>query len=177
MGSHDHGHRPPSPAGEHRARGPRTVRCFALTISDTKTPGDDASGDLIRRLTQAAGHEVVGARIVKDDPAQIRAAVLEAIAAGAQAVIASGGTGLTSRDSTFEVVSALIERPIPGFGELFRWLSFQEVGSAAMISRATAGVVQGAVVFALPGSPNGVQLALERLVLPELSHLLEQLGR
>ncbi|MCW8139664.1 MAG: molybdenum cofactor biosynthesis protein MoaB [Planctomycetota bacterium] len=177
MGSHDHGHRPPSPAGEHRARGPRTVRCFALTISDTKTPDDDTSGELIRRLTQAAGHEVVGGRIVKDDPAQIRAAVLEAIAAGAQAVITSGGTGLTSRDSTFEVVSALIERPIPGFGELFRWLSFQEVGSAAMISRATAGVVQGAVVFALPGSPNGVQLALERLVLPELSHVLEQLGR
>ncbi|MCO5166463.1 MAG: molybdenum cofactor biosynthesis protein MoaB [Planctomycetes bacterium] len=177
MGSHEHGHRHPSPAGEHRARGPRAVRCFALTISDTKTAADDASGDLIRRLAQEAGHEVVGSRIVKDEPARIHAAILEAIGQGARAVIASGGTGLTSRDSTFEVVSALLERPIPGFGELFRWLSFQEVGSAAMISRATAGVVQGAVVFALPGSPNGVQLALERLVLPELSHLLEQLGR
>lgn len=182
MGHHDHhdeghGHRPASPAGEHRARGPRSVRCFALTISDTKTEADDASGDLIRELVRAGGHEVVGSLIVKDEPAQIRQAILEAIARGAQAVISSGGTGLTSRDSTFEVVSALIERPIPGFGELFRWLSFQEVGSAAMLSRATAGVVKGAVVFALPGSPNGVQLALEKLVVPELRHVFEQLAR
>jgi molybdenum cofactor biosynthesis protein B len=176
---HGHGHqdRPPSPAGEHRARGPRSVRCFALTISDTKTEADDASGDLIRELVRAGGHEVVGSLIVKDEPAQIRQAILEAIARGAQAVISSGGTGLTSRDSTFEVVSALIERPIPGFGELFRWLSFQEVGSAAMLSRATAGVVKGSVVFALPGSPNGVQLALEKLVVPELRHVFEQLAR
>ncbi len=183
---HAHDHHPgpahpgpahPSPAGEHRARGPRSVRCFALTISDTKTEADDTSGDLIRRLVAQGGHALVGSAIVKDDPDRIRAAILEAVAAGAQAVISSGGTGLTSRDSTFEVVSALVERPIPGFGELFRWLSFQEVGSAAMLSRATAGVVGGAVVFALPGSPNGVQLALERLVLPELPHVFEQLAR
>lgn len=174
---HGHGHRHPSPAGEHRARGPRSVRCFALTISDTKTEADDTSGDVIRKLLGEAGHEVVGSLIVKDEPAQIRQGVLEAIGRGAQAVISTGGTGLTSRDSTFEVVSALIERPIPGFGELFRWLSFQEVGSAAMLSRATAGVVKGAVVFALPGSPNGVQLALERLIVPELRHVFEQLAR
>lgn len=174
---HEHGDRHVSPAGEHRARGPRSVRCFALTISDTKTEADDASGDLIRRLAQEGGHEVVGSLIVKDEPALIREGVLEAVGRGAQAVIASGGTGLTSRDSTFEVVSQLVERPIPGFGELFRMLSFQEVGSAAMLSRATAGVLKGAVVFALPGSPNGVQLAMERLIVPELRHVFEQLAR
>jgi molybdopterin adenylyltransferase len=173
-----HGHQhPKSPAGEHRARGPSRVRCFALTISDTKTEQDDASGDLIRALLEGGGHEVVGRTIVKDEPAQIRGAIVDAIARGAQAVVASGGTGLTSRDSTFEVVSALIERPIPGFGELFRMLSFQEIGSAAMLSRATAGVVKGAVVFALPGSPHGVKLALEKLVVPELPHVFEQLAR
>lgn len=173
-GHQEHG---PSPAGEHRARGPRSVRCFALTISDTKTAADDTSGQAIQALVRHAGHAVAGSLVVKDEPVEIRAAILGAISAGAQVVISSGGTGLTSRDSTFEVVTALLERPIPGFGELFRYLSFQEVGSAAMLSRATAGVVKGAVVFALPGSPNGVRLALEKLVLPELSHLLEQLSR
>lgn len=173
----EHGHRHPSPAGEHRARGPRSVRCFAITVSDTKTEADDTSGELIRRLLTDGGHPVIGSLIVKDEPEQIRQAIRDAIGRGAQAVISSGGTGLTSRDSTFEVVSALIQRPIPGFGELFRWLSFQEVGSAAMLSRATAGVVEGAVVFALPGSPNGVRLAMERLILPELSHVFEQLAR
>src|SRR5688572_13957122 len=165
---HGHDHGPKSPAGEHRARGPRRVRCFALTISDTKTEADDTSGELIRRLLGEAGHEVTGSAIVKDEPVDIRAAILGAIEAGAQVVVSSGGTGLTSRDSTFEVVTALIERPIPGFGELFRALSFQEIGSAAMLSRATAGVVKGAVVFALPGSPHGVKTALEKLVVPEL---------
>jgi molybdopterin adenylyltransferase len=177
MSHHHHAPGPPSPAGEHRARGPRSVRCFALTISDTKTEADDASGELIRRLLTEGGHEVAGSKIVKDEPAEIRAAILGAILAGAQVVVSSGGTGLTSRDSTFEVVSALIERPIPGFGELFRALSFQEIGSAAMLSRAVAGVVKGAVVFALPGSPHGVKTALERLVVPELAHVFEQLGR
>lgn len=172
-----HAHGPKSPAGEHRARGPRAVRCFALTISDTKTEQDDASGQLIRRLLTEAGHQVVGSTIVKDEPAEIRAAILGALEGGAQVVVSSGGTGLTSRDSTFEVVSALIERPIPGFGELFRMISFQEIGSAAMLSRATAGVIKGGVVFALPGSPHGVKTALEKLVVPELAHVFEQLAR
>ncbi len=190
-GPHDaggHGQRPAgapapgTPAHEHRARGPAAVRCFALTISDTKTPADDASGDVIRAHLAAAGHAVVGSAIVRDDPPAIEAALRGAIAGGdgrppAQVVVATGGTGLTSRDSTFEVVSRLVERPIPGFGELFRMLSWEEIGSAAMLSRATAGVVAGAVVFALPGSPHGVRLAMERLVAPELGHLLEQLAR
>lgn len=180
--SHDHsqhhrGPRPHGPPAEHRARGPKRVRCFGLTISDTKTRADDVSGELIAVRLVAAGHELVGSTIVKDDPPLIEGAIKGAIAAGAQVVVSSGGTGLTSRDSTFEVVSRMFDKPIPGFGELFRTLSYAEIGSAAMLSRATAGVVQGAVVFALPGSPDGVRLALEQLVLPELGHVLEQLAR
>ena len=174
---HAHGHHRPGPADEHLARGPARVRCFALTISDTKTEADDTSGRAIRELLSAAGHELVGSAIVRDDAPAIEAALLGSIARGAQAVVASGGTGLTSRDSTFEVVTRLIDRPIPGFGELFRMLSWQEIQSAAMLSRATAGVVRGAVVFALPGSPHGVRLALEKLIVPELPHLFEQLAR
>lgn len=176
---HDH-HHPPEPHGppaEHKARGPKRVRCFGLTISDTKTAADDTSGKLIADRLVAAGHELVGSTIVKDDPPAIEAAIRGAIASGAQVVVSSGGTGLTSRDSTFEVVSRMFDKPIPGFGELFRMLSHAEIGSAAMLSRATAGVVQGAVVFALPGSPDGVRLALEALVLPEMGHVLEQLSR
>ena len=177
---HEHGHRHEhgkSPAGEHRARAPERIPCFVLTISDSKTPETDTSGDAIRERLLAAGHEVRGSQIVKDEAHEIRAAIEAAIEGGARAVVATGGTGLTARDSTYEVVSRLIERPLPGFGELFRMLSFQEIGAAAMLSRATAGVVSGAIVFALPGSPNGVRLAMEKLVAPELGHVLEQLSR
>lgn len=167
----------PSPAAAHRARAPRSAVCWAVTISDTKTEADDRSGALIHDALAAAGHEVRGRRLVPDDPERIRGAILEGIDAGAQAVITTGGTGLTARDSTYEVVSALIERPIPGFGELFRMLSWQEIRAAAMLSRATAGVVRGAVVFALPGSSKGVDLALRELIIPELGHVLEQLAR
>lgn len=175
MADHEQGE---SPASEHRARGPRQVACWVVTISDTRTEENDTSGDAIRQALTAAGHEVRGSRIVKDDPARIREAVLEAEAGGAQVVVTTGGTGLTSRDSTYEVLSALIARPIPGFGELFRYLSYDEIQSAAMLSRATAGVLAGgAVVFALPGSSKGVKLGMDKLVVPELSHVLEQLSR
>ncbi len=170
-----HGHGD-DPVAAHRARGPASIRCAVLTISDTRTVEDDPSGDAIQGALVAAGHEVVVRDLVPDDPERIRAAIVAATSEAA-VVITTGGTGLTRRDSTFEVVSELIERPIPGFGELFRALSFQEIGAAAMISRAAAGVIGQAVLFALPGSRHAVRLALERLIVPELRHVLEQLGR
>jgi molybdenum cofactor biosynthesis protein B len=174
MSGHGHG----GSVGEHRARGARApVPYFALTVSDTRTESDDTSGAVIRDVLDAAGHTRTGSTIVKDEPEQIRAAVVEAIDAGAQAVVITGGTGLTTRDSTFEVLTELIERPLPGFGELFRMLSWEEIGPAAMLSRATAGVIQSAIVFALPGSSKGVRLGVERLIAPELGHIADQLGR
>lgn len=165
------------PAAHHRANAPATVRCALITVSDTRTLDDDPSGDTIRDRLEAVGHALIRRTLVRDDPEAIAEALEQALAAEAQAVLLTGGTGLTRRDSTYEVVTARIERPIPGFGELFRMLSFEQVGAASMISRATAGVIGGAVVFALPGSRKAVELALDRLIAPELGHVLEQLGR
>jgi molybdenum cofactor biosynthesis protein B len=163
---------------EHRARAPRSIGCFVLTISDSKTPETDTSGALIRDLLAGAGHAVVGHAIVKDEPAQVTAAIREGCASPAvQCFVLTGGTGVTSRDSTFEAVEALLDKRLAGFGELFRMLSYQEIGAAAMLSRAQAGVVQGRALFSLPGSPDACRLALERLILPELGHLLREISR
>jgi molybdenum cofactor biosynthesis protein B len=148
------------------------------TISDSKTPDTDTSGQLIRDLLTAAGHEVVGARLVRDEPAEVQAVVRAACEdPGVQAIVLTGGTGITARDRTFEAIDALLDRRLPGFGELFRMLSFQEIGAAAMLSRAQAGVRAGRLVFSLPGSPGACRLALERLILPELGHLVREVSR
>ncbi|HUJ25554.1 MAG TPA: MogA/MoaB family molybdenum cofactor biosynthesis protein [Myxococcales bacterium] len=161
---------------EHKARAPKSARVAVITCSDTRTKENDTGGGAIVAGLQAGGHVVAGYEIVKDEPALILAAIERA--AGAQAVLITGGTGITRRDSTFEAVSGVIARPLPGFGELFRMLSYGEIGSAAMLSRATAGVTgDGRLLFAMPGSPAGVKLAMEKLVLPELGHLLEELAR
>jgi molybdenum cofactor biosynthesis protein B len=163
---------------EHRGQAPREVACYVVTCSDTRTPADDRSGDAIRALLKANDHRVTGSIVVRDEPAAI-VEVLARIArdAGTHAVILTGGTGLSRRDSTFEAVDRLLEKRIDGFGELFRWLSFQEIGAAAMLSRATAGVYRGKVVFSLPGSESAVRLALEKLILPELGHAVWLAGR
>ena len=166
-----------SPAAEHRSHAPTQVGCFVLTCSDSRAQVDDVSGRALREGLQTAGHTVVGSAVVKDEPEAIRTAVLGAIERGARAVLVTGGTGITRRDQTLEAIRPLMEREIPGFGELFRMLSFAEVGSAAWLSRATAGTVRGALVFLLPGSPNAVRLALERLILPELGHAVRELSR
>ena len=143
--------RPDSVPLEHKATSPRTIGCFVLTISDSKTPETDTSGVLIRELLAAGGHGVVGHAIVKDEPAQVAAVIREGCANPAvQAFVLTGGTGVTSRDSTFEAVEALLDKRLTGFGELFRMLSYQEIGAAAMMSRAQAGVVSraGAVLAA-----------------------------
>ena len=163
---------------EHRATAPRAIGCFVLTISDSKTPETDTSGTLIREHLAAAGHTVIGHAIVRDEPTQVTAVVRKGCADPAvEAFILTGGTGVTSRDSTFEAVEALLDKRLTGFGELFRMLSYAEVGAAAMLSRAQGGVVQGRALFSLPGSPNACRLALEKLILPELGHVLREVRR
>jgi molybdenum cofactor biosynthesis protein B len=167
-----------SPVAEHKAHAPVRIRCVVCTVSDSKTPETDTSGRLIRELLTAAGHEVVEHQIVRDEPSQVHAVIRRACTVpGVQAVIFTGGTGITARDQTFEAIDALLEKRLPGFGELFRQLSYQEIGSAAMLSRAQAGVRAGRAIFSLPGSPAACRLAVERLILPELSHIAGLLER
>jgi molybdenum cofactor biosynthesis protein B len=149
-----------------------------LTISDTRTLDTETSGRTIADLLTAAGHTVVGRTVVKDEPADVRRTVMEAMTAEtARAIITTGGTGLARRDSTYEAVTALFEKRIDGFGELFRMLSFEEIGAAAMLSRATAGIAGGCAIFLLPGSEAAVRLAMERLILPEIGHIAGELTK
>jgi molybdenum cofactor biosynthesis protein B len=162
---------------EHHAAAPRTVTVAVVTLSDSRSPADDRTGDTIVALLEAAGHSVAGRELVREDPPAIRAALEAALAGPAQAVILNGGTGIAPRDSTPEIVAPLLECELPGFGELFRQLSFREIGAAAMLSRALAGVARGKLLFALPGSKAACRLALERLILPELGHLVGELRK
>ena len=161
---------------EHRRNAPASVRCVVLTISDTRTPDNDTSGDAIAGLLAANGHEIRLRTIVKDDPAAVQHAIRSNLAA-AQVVITTGGTGITSRDSTYEAISQLLEKRIDGFGELFRMLSFEEIGSAAMLTRACAGTIGRTAVFSLPGAENAVRLGMTRLILPEIGHVVRELNR
>lgn len=162
----------------HRRLAPSKLTFASLTVSDSRTPADDASGREIDRLVAGAGHRLVRHWIVPDEELEIRRAVTELLEIdGVDAVITTGGTGFSPRDRTPEALTPLIEREVPGFGELFRALSFEEVGAAAMLSRAVAGIVGRQALFLLPGSPKAVTLALERLVLPEAAHLLSQARR
>jgi len=162
----------------HRRTAPTAVRCVVVTVSDTRTLETDRGGEIVVELLEKAGHQVVERAIVPDDVEQIRAKVSAVLRAGvAQVILLTGGTGLSSRDQTVEALRPLTSKEIPGFGELFRMLSFQEIGPAAMLSRAFAGVMGKVAVFALPGSPAAVQLALEKLILPELGHLLREISR
>jgi molybdopterin adenylyltransferase len=163
---------------EHKWRAPKSIGCFVLTVSDTRTEATDTSGRAIADLLSAAGHRIEGRAIVRDDPALVRDAITRQMAnAGVQAIITTGGTGITSRDSTYEAVAALLQKRLDGFGEIFRMLSYQEIGAAAMMSRACAGLVAGRIVIALPGSEAAVRLALERLIIPELGHLVQQASK
>jgi molybdopterin adenylyltransferase len=163
---------------EHKAHAPRTIGCFVLTISDTKTPDTDTSGRLIRDLVEAAGHRVVVAAIVRDEPAEVARLIRDACTRDeVQAVLATGGTGITSRDSTYEAIEGLLDKRLPGFGELFRMLSYKEIGAAAMLSRAQMGIHARRIVVSMPGSPDACRLALEKLVIPELPHLVGEVSR
>jgi molybdopterin adenylyltransferase len=160
---------------EHKAAGPARVRCFVLTISDTRSEANDTSGRAIRELLEGAGHVVAGSAIVKDDPATVIRVVSDQLSTGdADVIITTGGTGLTSRDSTYEALSEIIEKRLDGFGELFRMLSYQDIGPAAMLSRAIGGTARGKFVAALPGSEAAVRLAMNKLLIPELGHVVQQ---
>jgi molybdenum cofactor biosynthesis protein B len=161
----------------HRSQAPARVACAVLTISDTRTTETDTGGRAIADLLASAGHPVVERRLVRDEPAQVAETVRTWMARGdVQAIITTGGTGLSTRDSTYEALAGLFVKRIDGFGELFRSLSFQEIGSAAMLSRAAAGIAGGCVIFLLPGSEPAVRLGMEKLILPELGHVVGQLG-
>ena len=149
-----------------------------LTVSDTRTEATDASGTAIAVLLTAAGHEVAGRAIVKDEPADVARVVSDQLAsADVQAIITTGGTGLTSRDSTYEAIEGLIDKRLDGFGELFRMLSYHDIGPAAMLSRAVAGTARGKLIAALPGSEGAVRLAMTKLLIPELGHIAQQLAK
>lgn len=163
---------------EHRAAAPAAVGCRVVTVSDTRTEETDTGGRLLRTLLEEGGHRVLGHEIVRDEPAALRAAIERRLEADAvQAVITTGGTGISRRDGSYEVIAGLLDKRLDGFGELFRALSFEEIGPAAMMSRAVAGVARGKVVIALPGSRNAVRLGMTRLVLPELGHLVREVSR
>lgn len=165
-------------APAHRAAAPAAVRCFVITVSDTRTEETDSGGRAVVRLLTDAGHIVEGKRILRDEPADV-AALVRTLAGEPllDVIITTGGTGITRRDSTFEALDGLLDKRLPGFGELFRMLSFQEIGPAAMLSRACAGLHRGKVVVALPGSEHAVRLAMTRLVVPELGHLVAETRR
>jgi len=167
---------PTEASAAHRAAAPRVVRAAVLTVSDTRTEATDTSGQYLLAELRAAGHEVVGTRIVKDDALEIRAALTE-LMRDADVVISSGGTGITGRDVTVGVVESLLSKPLPGFGELFRMLSYREVGGAAMLSRAAGGLAGHTLLFALPGSLNAVQTAWVGLLRDELGHLVFEVAR
>jgi molybdenum cofactor biosynthesis protein B len=163
---------------EHKSAAPASIGCAIITCSDTRTPETDLSGQHIRKLLEEQGHRVIEYQVVKDDPYQIQLRVaLGTVNPLVHAIIVNGGTGIARRDSTFEAVDAMLEKRLDGFGQLFRQLSYQEIGSAAIMTRATAGVIQGRVVFSIPGSEHAVRLAMEKLILPELGHLVQQLTK
>jgi molybdenum cofactor biosynthesis protein B len=163
---------------EHKADAPLSVHCFIVTVSDTRTLEDDIGGRTIADLLTAAGHVVTGRTIVRDDPEQVHSTIERHLAdRGVQVIITTGGTGITSRDSTYEAISTLLEKRLDGFGELFRMLSYQEIGPAAMMTRACAGLVARRIVVALPGAPGAVRLAMEKLLIPELGHLVQQASK
>ncbi len=161
---------------QHRAHGPRHVACGVITVSDSRTEATDESGALLKRILADAGHTLAFYAIVKDEAGPISDAV-ERAAGACDAILTNGGTGLSPRDVTIETLEPRLEKVLPGFGELFRSLSYREIGSAAMLSRALAGVYRGKLVFCLPGSPAAVELAAKALILPELGHALGVMRR
>ena len=164
----------------HQASGAKygALGFAVLTLSDSRTPETDTSGKFIREAVEAAGHRVIRYALVKDDPAVIRPELEAALADNSVAVvITNGGTGISLRDNAYEVIAAILDKRLDGFGELFRLLSYQEIGAAAMLSRAVGGIARGRVVFALPGSTKAVKLGMERLILPQAGHLYFELKK
>ena len=179
--SQDHGthssHDQPSHI-QHKTSGPQHIGCLVITCSDTRSPETDTSGQLIQRLLKEQGHQIIAYHVIKDDPTDIqRLFTHEAHNDSLHAIIINGGTGISRRDSTFEAIDRLLEKRLDGFGELFRYLSYKDIGSPAMLSRATAGLYHGKVVFSTPGSTGAVRLAMEQLILPEIGHIVGEMQK
>lgn len=164
---------------EHKQAAPRKVRCQVITVSDTRNEESDKSGKLMKEMLTAAGHEIVQYAIVKDDAESIKMEVLKGCEhPEIDVVLTNGGTGIAKRDVTIETVQSIFDKEIPGFGEIFRMLSYQEdIGSAALLSRAAAGVVNDTAIFSTPGSTGAVRLAMEKLILPEIGHVVSELRK
>ena len=163
---------------QHRESAPETVRIAVLTVSDTRTPETDTGGDVVEELMRGAGHEVVAREIVRDEAASIRTRLVDLLdRTDVDAVVTTGGTGISARDTTYEVVDRMIEKKLDGFGELFRMLSYEEIGAAAVLSRAVAGAVGSKFVASLPGSRNAVRLGMEKLLVPEIAHIVFELRK
>lgn len=163
---------------EHKAQAPTKIGCAVITCSDTRTPETDTSGYRIMNMLKEAGHGVLSYQLIKDEPKKIKAAVKKAAKnKRIQAVVINGGTGIAKRDSTFEAIDGMLEKRLEGFGEVFRYLTYQEIGSPAIMTRATAGTYKGRIVFSTPGSENAVRLAMEKLILPELGHIIRELTK
>jgi len=168
----------PRSVDEHRAASPVRVVCAVVTVSDTRTLETDRGGAMVAEMLQAAGHAVARREIIPDEPDRMRPLVRELVAeAAVEAVLLTGGTGIGQRDQTFETISALLTKPMPGYGELFRMLSFDDIGPAAMLSRAVGGAIDGRIVLTMPGSTAAVRLAMEKLILPEIAHLVHEAGK
>jgi molybdopterin adenylyltransferase len=166
-------------AAEHRDKAAATgpARVAIVTVSDSRTEETDVNGRFLREQITAAGHELIAYRLIKDEAEQVTAVLNELCGGQAQVVIFNGGTGIAPRDTTFDVLDKKLEKRLPGFGELFRMLSWHEVGAAAMLSRATAGVYRQTLIFSTPGSPNAVRLAWEKLIAPEMQHMAWEMVR
>lgn len=164
---------------EHKQAAPSQVRCKVITVSDTRTPETDKSGKLMMEMLEASGHKIVDYVIVKDEAEPIKSEVLKGCQhPDVDVVLTNGGTGIAKRDVTIETVQSIFEKEIPGFGEIFRMLSYQEdIGSAALLSRAAAGVVNDRAVFSTPGSTGAVRLAMEKLIIPEIGHVVRELTK
>ncbi len=163
---------------KHRESAPERVRVAVLTISDTRTPETDTGGETVEALMRDAGHDIVGRDIVRDEASAIRTKLVELLARpDVDAVVTTGGTGISARDTTYEVVDRMLEKRLDGFGEIFRVLSYEEIGAAAILSRALAGAVGPKFIACLPGSRNAVRLAVEKLLAPEISHVVFELRK
>jgi molybdenum cofactor biosynthesis protein B len=163
------------PSQQHREAAPRRIRCAVVTVSDTRTLKNDRGGKTIMEHLLSQGHHVAQREIVPDDPDRVQHLVRGLAAEDAvDVILVTGGTGISPRDQTFEAIAPLLQKTLPGYGELFRLLSYQQIGAAAMLSRAEGGLVGQTVVLTMPGSPAAIDLAMQKLILPELGHLVQQ---
>lgn len=162
----------------HQSQGPQLASCAVITVSDTRTLENDTGGATVIEHLAAAGHNIVHREIIPDEPARMRP-LLESLRGrdDVDVILLTGGTGISSRDQTYETVTALLDKPLPGYGELFRQLSYQEIGPAAILSRAVGGLLGRKVLFTMPGSPAAVRLAMEKIITPQIPHLLREAKR